>query len=93
MQENEESHLELKSAQFRDAVMASIERHGRLGREQLLDMVFRAYDKAISDLIGSGRVIVEKAPRNESHLDTFVCAEMKKRRRPQSRFSLGSPAD
>ena len=79
MQENEELRFDLKSAQFRDALMASIERHGSLGREQLLDMVFRAYDKAISDLIGSGKVIVEKSPQNESHLDTFVCAERKRR--------------
>lgn len=78
MQENEESQFDLKSAQFRDALMASITRHGRLGREQLLDMVFRAYDKAIGELIGSGKVIVEKAPQNESHLDIFVCAKIKR---------------
>ena len=77
MQESEESHFDLRSAQFREALMASISLHGKMGREQLLDMVFRAYDNAISELIGSGKFIVEKAPQNESHLDVFVAAEIK----------------
>ena len=79
MQENERSNVDLRSPQVRDALLASIRTHGRLGREQLLDMVFRAYDKAMSDLIRSGKVLVEKSPENESHLDIFVCAEGKRR--------------
>jgi hypothetical protein len=75
MQENEEPHAELKSALFRDALMAAISLNGRIGREQLLDMVFRAYDKAIAELVRSGRVIVEKSPLDESHLDIFVATE------------------
>ncbi|MGV3549813.1 MAG: hypothetical protein ACO1PQ_08600 [Rhizobium sp.] len=57
--------------------MASIERNGKVGREQLLDMVFRAYDSAISELIRAGKVRVEKSPENESHLDMYVCAKLK----------------
>jgi len=72
MQENE--HFDPKSAYCREALMAFIGEHGRVGREQLLDAVFRTYDKAISELINSGLVIVEKAPWNESHLDMFVLA-------------------
>lgn len=75
MQENEGSRFDLGSPQFRDALLASIRSHGRLGREQLLDMVFRAYDTAITDLVRSGKVVVEKSPENESHLDIFVCAD------------------
>lgn len=75
MQDSEEPHFDLKTAQFRDALMGSILLHGRIGREQLLDMVFRAYDKAISELIHAGKVIVEEAPRSESHLDMFVAVE------------------
>ena len=55
--------------------MDFLTRHGRVGREQLLDAVFRTYDKAMSELVLSGKVIVEKAPQNESHLDMFVVAK------------------
>ena len=75
MLKHEKLPLDLKSAHLRDALMGSISRHGKMGREQLLDMVFRAYDAAISELILSGKVKVEKAPDNESHLDVFVCAK------------------
>lgn len=78
MQEKDKPQLELTAAQFRDALMASIARQGRLGREQLLDMVFRAYDKAISELIRSGDVTVVKSPHDESHLDVFVCGKAKR---------------
>lgn len=74
MQENE--HFDLKSTHCRDALMAFITKHGRVGREQLLDVVFRNFDAAISELVHSGRLVVEKAPHNESHLDTFVLAEL-----------------
>lgn len=77
MQENEEAHADLKSALFRDALMTAIKLNGRIGREQLLDMVFRAYDKAIAELVRSGKVVVEKSPQDESHLDIFVAAEAK----------------
>jgi hypothetical protein len=79
MQESEESSIDFRPAQFRDALMASISRRGRMGREQLLDMVFKAYDRAMADLVRSGKIVVEKSPENESHLDMFVCAKMKKR--------------
>ena len=74
MQENEEPHSDPTSVHCREALMAFLAKHGRVGREQLLDAVFRTYDKALSELIQSGKVVVEKAPQNESHLDMFVAA-------------------
>lgn len=73
MQENE--HVDLRSAYCREAVMAFITKHGTVGREQLLDAVFRNFDKAISELVHSGKVVVVKDPHNESHLDIFALAE------------------
>jgi hypothetical protein len=75
MQENEESHFDPRSAHCREALMDFLTRHGRVGREQLLDAVFRTFDGALSELIRSGKIVVEKAPQNESHLDMFVLAE------------------
>lgn len=74
MQENDDPHPDPTSAHCREALMNFLAKHRRVGREQLLDAVFRTYDKAMSDLIQSGKVIVEKAPQNESHLDIFVVA-------------------
>lgn len=79
MQENDESHFDPWCSQCREALMALIAKQGRVGREQLLDTVFRTFDKAISELIHSGRVIVEKAPHSESHLDMFVATEPQRR--------------
>lgn len=70
MQENE--HFDSNSDHCREALMAFIARHGRVGREQLLDAVFRTCDTAISELVDSGHIVIEKAPWNESHLDIFV---------------------
>jgi hypothetical protein len=72
MQNTDEQFAEIKPVMLQDALMASISSRGEMGREQLLDMVFRAYDAAINELIKSGKVAVKKAPRNESHLDLFV---------------------
>lgn len=74
MQENEDPLFDLRSAHCREALMTFIAKHGRVGREQLLDAVFRMYDKAMAELVASGKVIVEKSEQNESHLDTFVMA-------------------
>jgi hypothetical protein len=74
MQQNEEADGDPWSAHCREALVAFITKHGCVGREQLLDAVFRTYDKAMSELIHSGKIIVEKAPQNESHLDIFVMA-------------------
>lgn len=60
---------------FRDILMDLIVEHERIGREQLLGAVFEAYDHALSELVASGRVLVEAAPLNESHLDTLVAVE------------------
>lgn len=79
MQENEEPYFDPRYALCREALMAFIARHGRVGREELLDAVFRTFDTAISELIHSGKVVVEKAPQNESHLDMFVMAEPERR--------------
>jgi hypothetical protein len=76
MQENE--HFDPKSIHCREALMALITKHGRVGREQLLDAVFSSFDNAISELVHSGRLVVEKAPHNESHLDTFILAELER---------------
>jgi hypothetical protein len=78
MQENEEPHFDPRYALCREALLAFIAKHGRVGREQLLDAVFRTFDRAISELVHSGKVVVEKAPQNESHLDTFVMAELER---------------
>ena len=59
---------------FRDVLMDLITGHQRIGREQLLSVVFEAYDRALLELVESGRVLVETAPLNESHLDTLVAA-------------------
>ena len=72
MQENEKPELDPSFAHCREILMDFFIKHGRVGREQLLDAVFRTYDKAMSELINSGKVVVEKAPQNESHLDMFV---------------------
>jgi hypothetical protein len=74
MQENE--HFDRKSIHCSEALMTFVTRHGRVGREQLLDFVFRNLDDAISQLVRSGRLVVEKAPHDESHLDMFVIAEL-----------------
>lgn len=74
MQQNDEANGDPRSAHCREALVAFITKHGRVGREQLLDAVFRTYDKAMSELIHSGKVVVEKSPQNESHLDMFVLA-------------------
>ena len=79
MQENEEQPFDPRYALHVEALMAFISKRGRIGREQLLDAVFRTFDKAISELIHSGKIVVEKAPENESHLDIFVMAEPERR--------------
>ena len=73
MQGNE--NFDPKASYCREALMALITKQGRVGREQLLDAVFRNFDKVISELVQSGKVVVEKAPQNESHLDVFVLAQ------------------
>jgi hypothetical protein len=78
MQEHKVAPLDLASDRFREALVAYISLHRQLGREQLLEMVFRAYEQAISDLILSGRVVVEKSSLNESHLDMFVWVDCQK---------------
>jgi hypothetical protein len=75
MQENNESHFEQRSAHCREIVMGFITKHGRVGREQLLDAVFRTFDRAISELVRSGKIVVEEAPNRESHLDMFIATE------------------
>lgn len=74
-----QGHAELPAGEvaqcFRDVLMDLIAERRRIGREQLLGAVFAAYDRALSDLVASGRVLVEAAPFNESHLDTLVSAE------------------
>ena len=72
MRENGEPLFDPGSMRFRDALMACICQHKRIGREQLLDLVFRAYDGALTELIRSGEVAVERAPHNESHMDILV---------------------
>lgn len=72
MQENREPQFDPSSAHCREALVAFLTIHGRVGREQLLDAVFRSYDEAMSELLHSGKVIVEKSPQNDSHLDVFV---------------------
>jgi hypothetical protein len=74
MQEGEEPHLDANAADYREALMAFIAKRKRVGREQVLDAVFRMYDTAIAELIASGRIVVETSPQNESHLDVFVAA-------------------
>lgn len=74
MHEDEEPHIDPSAANYREALMAFIAKHERVGREQMLDAVFRTYDQAMSELIAAGKVVVEKSPENESHLDMFVAA-------------------
>ena len=73
-----QGHAELPAGEvaqcFRDVLMDLIAERRRIGREQL-GAFFAAYDRALSDLVASGRVLVEAAPFNESHLDTLVSAE------------------
>lgn len=73
MQDNE--HVDPRPTYCREAVMAFITKHGRVGREQLLDAVFRHFDTVVSELVQSGKVVIERAPENESHLDVFVLAQ------------------
>lgn len=74
-----QEHAELLAAPaaryFRDVLLDLIAGHRRIGREQLLGAVFEAYERALSDLVLSGKVLVETAPPNESHLDMLVAAE------------------
>ena len=72
MQEHAELLVGPAAQYFRDVLMDLIAGHQRIGREQLLGAVFEAYDHALAELVASGKVIVETAPLNESHLDTLV---------------------
>lgn len=61
---------------FRNLVMELITGHKRIGREQLLGAVCEIYEHSLSELVATGRVLVEMAPQDERHLDTLVAADI-----------------
>ncbi|MDB5525376.1 MAG: hypothetical protein JWM58_3139 [Rhizobium sp.] len=59
---------------FLNALVATIEQHGKIDRETLLGTVFGALESAINQLEVSGQIAVERDLYGESHLDVFLIA-------------------
>lgn len=59
------------SEKIKSSLVILLKSHGRLSRDNLLDVTFYALDDAINDLCRDGIVRVERAEIDQSHLDVF----------------------